>query len=658
MGTEATLALAVDPTKAMAGLRQFERGLDSVGNATSRFAQSIKRDFMALGAIAGGAVVGLGVKAIKMAGDAAEIRSKFNVVFAGMEQDAAKWAEGFGDAVGRGTTEVQKHMAELGDMFKPLGYSADDALKLSKAVTGLDVDVASFNNSADADVIRDFSSALVGNHETVRKYGIIISEARLEQEAFEQGLNKSYKDLTDLEKVTLRYAILQDSSTDAMGDAVRTSDSYANQVKRLGANLSELGVELGDRLLPAANKALGGLNEWFTDNRSAINRWASDFKEGVDVVTSAMDKLHDAAFAQSSIQTMLEQFGPSTQKSILQAYKSQTGGEFGYQDLPDIGMVDMMPGPRGKVWVEPENKQYARKLLESYRRQISGTKGPAAVTPGGDGANGLDVKTLLSATGQADNEAARKQADAIMKSYIENLRFETTLVAMSKEEGERATIVRQAQAEATRNQTGLLSGHIAAIQAEIDALHEAQKMTAIGDEIGYGFARGFSQATFHAKSLKDALDMLGNAAMNVIERVSEITIFEPMAQSISRAIVPARASAMGDAFYGGRLQAFERGGLVDRPTLFGFAGGVGLMGEAGTEAIMPLRRGPSGRLGVEATGQGTAPTVYVNVENHSGVPVTAQASDVRFDGRRLIVGLIARDKRNNGPISRMTRRTN
>jgi lambda family phage tail tape measure protein len=64
---------------------------------------------------------------------------------------------------------------------------------------------------------------------------------------------------------------------------------------------------------------------------------------------------------------------------------------------------------------------------------------------------------------------------------------------------------------------------------------------------------------------------------------------------------PAVASARGNAFGPGGLIPFATGGIVDRPTVFPFARGVGLMGEAGPEAILPLRRGRNGRLGVEAT---------------------------------------------------------
>jgi lambda family phage tail tape measure protein len=74
--------------------------------------------------------------------------------------------------------------------------------------------------------------------------------------------------------------------------------------------------------------------------------------------------------------------------------------------------------------------------------------------------------------------------------------------------------------------------------------------------------------------------------------------------------------AKGGAFGpGGQVTAFAAGGVVDRPTFFGYAGGrKGLMGEAGPEAIMPLTRGPDGKLGVKAQGGGQAVNVTINAQ--------------------------------------------
>ena len=235
-------------------------------NTTRQTVMRLGRSMLVMAGVGGGIyALKRGFEAVvRAASDAEEIGSKFDVVFRDLNIQARNWAIQFGDDVGRATQDVENWMAGLQDTFVPLGIARDEAYELAKALTTLAVDVASFNNKADAEVIRDFTSALVGNHETVRKFGIIISESAIKQAALNKGWNKSYKELTDLEKVMLRFQLIQEGTTDAQGDAIRTGDSYANQITRLRANFSELSVTIGNELVPALADMAKGLNSIFS----------------------------------------------------------------------------------------------------------------------------------------------------------------------------------------------------------------------------------------------------------------------------------------------------------------------------------------------------------------------------------------------------------
>lgn len=113
-----------------------------------------------------------------------------------------------------------------------------------------------------------------------------------------------------------------------------------------------------------------------------------------------------------------------------------------------------------------------------------------------------------------------------------------------------------------------------------------------------------------------------------------------------------KPSAMGNVFAQNGIQKFARGGIVDRPTLFPFANGTGLMGEAGPEAIMPLRRGRDGRLGVQSAGGG-AVNVTVNVDA-SGTQAQGNNPKANAFGKAISAAVqaeIIRQKRPGGALS-------
>lgn len=97
-------------------------------------------------------------------------------------------------------------------------------------------------------------------------------------------------------------------------------------------------------------------------------------------------------------------------------------------------------------------------------------------------------------------------------------------------------------------------------------------------------------------------------AAEILKDLAKIMVRAAMANMVASAFgIQLPKSAKGNVVDAGGIKPYAKGGVVSGPTVFPMAnGGVGLMGEAGPEAIMPLKRGPSGRLGVEVTNQGSA----------------------------------------------------
>ncbi len=159
-------------------------------------------------------------------------------------------------------------------------------------------------------------------------------------------------------------------------------------------------------------------------------------------------------------------------------------------------------------------------------------------------------------------------------------------------------------------------------EAELARLRQSmiftgREVSSLSAGIGGGLRRAFEGVAFDGMKLSDALKgiarSMADTAFAVAMKPVEQAISGAMAQGMNGLLSGAMPFAQGGAFTQGRLMPFAKGGVVSSPTFFPMRGATGLMGEAGPEAIMPLRRGADGRLGVAAAGGGRAVNVTVNV---------------------------------------------
>ena len=246
MATVDTLLVKIQAD--MEGLKkQLNRAEKSVNQSVDRQTKGFKRlgtVFKAtVGVVIASQVARFGSSMVQMASHVEEMRAKSSVVFGEFATTIRKNLEEFGNEVGRSTFALEEMASSVQDTFVPLGFARGEAAQLSEQLTKLAVDVASFNNAQDVPTMRAFQSALVGNHEAVRRFGIVITEAELKAELQRMGIEKNINLVTAQEKVQARLNLIIAGTTDAQGDAARTSDSFANSMKALSAEFSEFMAE-------------------------------------------------------------------------------------------------------------------------------------------------------------------------------------------------------------------------------------------------------------------------------------------------------------------------------------------------------------------------------------------------------------------------------
>jgi len=242
-------------------------------------------------AIAFGATVAFGMKkAIDAASDLQEVQGKFDVVFAKHKEQAEDMANVLVDSYAMSTREAKQYMSSIQDLLVPMGMASDKAIIMSNEVVKLSADLASFNNVPTATAMADIQSALVGNFETMKKYGVVLNETVIKQEALSRGLWDG-KGMVDANtKAQIAYQLMLKGSAAAIGDQQRTMGSYANQMKQLKANIEDIAAAVGDELLPQVTAWINQVNISIKQNPEMIKQMG-EFAKNVLTLATSMGKV-------------------------------------------------------------------------------------------------------------------------------------------------------------------------------------------------------------------------------------------------------------------------------------------------------------------------------------------------------------------------------
>ncbi len=224
------------------------KATQSLGNVTKQIGK--------FSVAAGAAFAGLGAKSIGLAVDFEESLSKANQIFGDAAKGIETAAKSAATEVGLSRAEFLEASSSFGVFGKAAGLTGDDLSGFASDLVTLSADVASFNNLRPEEALEKLNAGLRGSVEPLQSIGVLMNAAAVETEGLNMGLIEQGEELTEGQKILARHSLImqQLGEQGSTGDFKRTSEGLANTQRILHARIKDLGITLGQVLLPIAEK--------------------------------------------------------------------------------------------------------------------------------------------------------------------------------------------------------------------------------------------------------------------------------------------------------------------------------------------------------------------------------------------------------------------
>lgn len=395
--------------------------------------------------------------------------------------------------------------------------------------------------------------------------------------------------------------------------------------KNLGAAESELyRIKLQSEALQEAREA--GLKNITAETQKMINQAVALNAEEIKIKTSYeaqkqfTDQINEKYKAQQASLTLAQNLGATESEILriqLEAQASDAARKAGLDGISQawqsiIDKIVVVSAIEAEAKKNYEMQQKAKKAVEDKTKE-------------------LEIET---------------RRNELTKQYSGNLReldIQMQIFNATREAGIQVGSTEYTEMEKKIRQTNELKKNTKEVT---DA---TEKAAAANKEWAQSMTYAFKDAIMNSKNLGDALSNLANKVQNMLVNKALDSLLGGLFSGFAK----------GDVFSGGRNMAFAAGGVVNGPTIFPMATGMGLMGEAGPEAIMPLTRTSSGELGVQAVGGGSGGVSIVNqfeinIEGGNKEENEDAANQVSSAIMRIIddkiVNVILREKRPGGAL--------
>lgn len=211
-------------------------------------------------ALSTASLIKFGKEAIGLASDLAEVDNVVNKAFGNMRSEMDALADSAIKNLGMSRLMAYQTGSTFMSMGKSMIANSEDAKNMALSLTKLTANMASFFNVSQDLASIALKSIYTGETETLKQYGVVMTEVNLKQFAQEQGIRKSYAAMTQSEKVMLRYQYVMNQLSYIGDDFIDTQDSWANQTRILSEQWKELLTILGSGLITVLTPVVKGLN--------------------------------------------------------------------------------------------------------------------------------------------------------------------------------------------------------------------------------------------------------------------------------------------------------------------------------------------------------------------------------------------------------------
>lgn len=381
--------------------RQFE-GLGTI----------VKRiGFLVGSAFAVGKLIQFGKESIELGSDLAEVQNVVDVTFTTMSDKVNEFAKNAMTSAGLSETMAKRYVGTFGAMSKSFGFSESQAYDMSTALTQLTGDVASFYNISQDLAYIKLKSVFTGETEPLKDLGAVMTQTALDQFALANGYGKTTSAMTEQEKVALRFAFVQEQLSAASGDFIRTSDSWANQVRVMQLQLKSLKATVGQGLINIFTPVLKVINILL----GKLATLANAFKSFTELITGK----------KSSGQTGGSGAGLAGTDTIADTADQYGQAADNAEKLADANKKNATATKKAKK----ETKSYLSSLDEVHKATSTGSN--SSSTPSSSGGNGGTSGGLSGAVSNVDygslaegetaldkiSDSAKKLADLLKKLW-------------------------------------------------------------------------------------------------------------------------------------------------------------------------------------------------------------------------------------------------